>query len=180
MKNTLYNRAHIFEYLLYGSLAALGYVIFVVIFLLNRRYENSYLLYFGNVAFVTVIGIHAFLQINRPHEGKSAVRMLISSHLAALTGVVLAVGLSLVSMVAVFGDLGSTRAPNELVANTNAWNQISRPSGMLPMILIYATVCNFAVSSFITVLVSYVCKKNQTKDKPAELDENIHMSEQGN
>ena len=179
MKNELYNRSHILEYLLFGALAAIGYVVFVVMFLINNKYENFYLLYLGTVAFVTVIGIHAFMQINRPHEGKSAVRMLISSHLAAIVGVILAVIFSFITLRIILGDLGSNKAPDQVIDNTNAWNTVSRPSGLLPMIMIYATVCNFAVSSFISVLVSYVCKKNQTKDKPAELDQNIQVKNQG-
>jgi uncharacterized membrane protein len=176
MKNPLYDRQHVLEYLLFGALAAIAFVVFSVIFLINNKYENLYLIYVGNVAFVVVISIYNFMLINRAHEGKSTVRMMIPVHIATLIGIILAVILSLISVYAIFGSLTDLRPNNAVLEGANASAAVSRPAGILIMILIYATVANFAFSSFISVLISYVGKKNQTKDKPAELDREIQMS----
>jgi hypothetical protein len=177
MENKLYDKPHFKEYLLFGSLAAIGYLIFAVIFLVNTRYENSYLLYFGNVIFVVIIAIHAFLLINRKLEGKSAGRMLISSHMSAIIGVIIAAVGSIIATYIVFGSLTVPRHPDTLVTNAPPNASADTAGDVLVMLLIYATVANFAVSAFVSVLISYVCKKNQTKDKPAELDRNIRMVE---
>jgi hypothetical protein len=177
MENQLYNKPHRREYLLYGALAAIGYLLFVIIFLANNHYENSYLLYFGNILFFVVIAIHAIKVVNRRHEGKSAVRSMIASHLSAVVGVILAALGSILVTYLFFGNLGSGRNPDQVYENANASSQVERPSGLLVNILIYATVVNFAVSAFFSVLISYVWKKNQTRDKPAELDRNIHVIE---
>jgi hypothetical protein len=177
MQNPLYNKPHLREYLLYGVLAAIGYLLFVVIFLVNNKYENIYLLFFGNVAFILSIAIHAILQIRRKFEGQSTVRMLISSHLAIIVGVVLAVILSIIAVFVFFGDLSDVKPTDAIVEDGKFGAGANRPSGLLMMILIYATVPNFALSSFISVIISYVWKRNQTKDKPAELDQNIHVIE---
>jgi hypothetical protein len=177
MENKLYDKPHRREYLLYGTLAAIGFLLFVVIFLTGNRYENSYLLYFGNIVFFVIIAIHAIKVVNRRHEGKSAVRSMIASHLSAVVGVILAAVGSILLTYIFFGDLGGERDPDQVYENANASSQVQRPSGLLVNILIYATIVNFAVSAFFSVLISYVWKKNQTRDKPAELDRNIHVIE---
>jgi hypothetical protein len=177
MENQLYNKTHRRDYLLYGTLAAIGFLLFVIIFLAGNKYENSYLLYFGNIAFFVVITIHAIKVVNRRHEGKSAVRSMIASHLSAVVGVVLAAIGSVLITYLFFGDLGDTRHPDQVYENANASATVGRPSGLLVMILIYATVVNFAVSAFFSVLISYVWKRDQTGDKPAELDREIHVIE---
>ena len=177
MENKLYDRAHIREYLLYGTLAAIAFIVCVVIFLINNRYENMIWIYVGSILFATVIGIYNYIQIKRPMEGKGAVRMLLTSHVAIVVGVLLATIFTILSMYIIFGDLGEARPTDTILKDADPSSTITRPAGLLVMILIYAVVTNFAVSSFLTVLISYVFKKNQTKDKPAELDKNIHVIE---
>jgi hypothetical protein len=177
MENKLYDRSHVREYLLYGLLAALGFIVCVVIFLINNRYENLIWVYAGSILFATVIGIYNYIQIKRPMEGKGAVRMLIASHFAILTGVLLATIFSVLSMYMIFGDLGEPQPTETILKDADPASTITRPAGLLMMILIYGVVTNFAVSSFLTVVISYVFKRNQTKDKPAELDKTIHVIE---
>ena len=175
MENKLYNRAHLREYLFYGLAAAIAFIICIIFFLINNRYENSLLIYIASILFASVIAVYNYSQIKRPMEGKGAVRMLITTHLAIVVGVILASLFSVLAMYFIFGDLGAVRPPDAVLEDADPGSSVKRPSGLLVMILIYATVTNFAVSSFLSVLISYVFKKNQTKDKTAELDKTIHV-----
>jgi len=175
MKNPLFDRSHIKEYLLFGSIAAIAFTAFVVIFLIDNKYENMFLLFVGSMAFSLVIAIHGYMQINRRHEGKSAVRMMLSTHLTLIVGVVLATILSVLSTYIFFGNLADTKPNDAIIENAHTTTEVSRPSGLVMLILIYAAIVNFAVGSFLSVLVAYVGKRNQIKDKPAELDNEIHL-----
>ena len=48
MKNPLFDRSHIREYLLFGSIAAIAFTAFVIIFLIDNKYENMFLLFVGS------------------------------------------------------------------------------------------------------------------------------------
>ncbi len=176
MKNPLYDRAHIKEYLLFGSIAALVFTAFLVVFLIDNKYENMFLLFVGSVAFSLVIAIHGYMQINRRHEGKSAVRMLLSSNLTLIIGVVLSTIFSIVATLIFFGGLTNVKPSDAIVENAHTTSEVNEPGGLLLMILVYAAIVNFAVGAFLSVLISYAGKRNQTKDKPAELDNDIHLA----
>lgn len=175
MKNPLYNKQHGREYLVFGALAAIAYIIFVFIFLSDNRYENLYWLFFGNMAFTIVIAIHSLLQINRPYEGRSSIRMTLISHSSAFIGVVISCVLVAIAVFIYFPNMASPMPTDKLVTNAHDTNQLRTPAQLMMMIFIDAIVPNFALGSFFSVLISYVCKRDQTKEKTAELDKDIHL-----
>jgi hypothetical protein len=173
MKNPTFNRQHIREYLLYGLMAAVVYMLPVIYYLYNNRYENLYYLYIGCALFMGVIFYYNYKLLDRKYDKRRAVSMLISGHLATLAGIVISCLLAFIAVYIAFPELLSSDSNRQVLPNAHETNQVSRPSYLLLMILSTATIGNFAVGAFISVIVTYAGKRDQTKDKPANLEMHI-------
>ena len=173
MKNPMFDRQHLKEYFLYGSIAALLYMVPVIYFLYNHKYENLYYLYIGCFLFMVSIFYYNYKLLDRQFDRKRAVSMLISGHLAVLAGIILACLFVIVSMLFAFPDLFSNMPPEQVIPNANDTNKIGNPGYLLLMILSTATIGNFGTGSFISLLITYAGKRDQTKDKPTNLEVRI-------
>ncbi|RXK86034.1 hypothetical protein [Filimonas effusa] len=170
MYTPTFNKRHLTEYSLFGLLAAALYSIPMFFYLENNKYENSYYLYIGNALFFLVIFYYNMKLLYRPYDKRRAVSMLIAGHLTTLAGVILSVTGALVMTLFFFPGLFSTRVPDSILNNAPANAETQRPSSLLFLIFINAVICNFGAGALISIMVSYAGKKNQTKDKPADLE----------
>lgn len=173
MKNPVFNHRHVREYFTNGLLAAVLYVIPVFLFLAQKKYEDFYYLYAGTGLFMFAIFFYALRLVNRPYDSKRAVSMLIAGNLATLAGVFISVILVIVGFFFYFPDIFSVTPTSSLLQDAPSTIQPARPSGLLFMILILTVFGNTAVGSFVSVVTAYVGKKNQTRDKPASLEQHI-------
>lgn len=171
MKNILYNRQHIREYLRHGLWSAIAFAIPVWIFFFFSDYNQIWIFYIGTALFMFTHLFYVYkLSLRRP-EYKSSWMMIIAAHLAVLTGIVFAVILTtILCFIYIPGFLSGDSenilrdAPTGL--NNQNWN-------LLAILYICATVANFGSAGFMSVLGPYVFKKNQMKDKTAVLDPEI-------
>jgi hypothetical protein len=173
MKNPVFNRQHVREYFFNGLLAAVLYAVPVFFFLAQKKYEDLYYLYAGTGLFMFTIFFYALRLVNRPYDSKRAVSMLIAGNLATLAGVFIAVVLVLIGFFFYFPDIFSITPTRSLLQDAPSTIQPTRPSGLLFMILILTIFGNTAVGSFVSVVTAYAGKKNQTRDKPASLEQHI-------
>lgn len=173
MKTPTFNKKHLTEYLFFGGMAALLYLIPLFFYLTNNRYENSYYLYIGNALFFLVIFYYNMRLLYRPYDKSRAVSMLMSGHLTTICGVILSVVAATLLMVAFQPGLFTPKPSDAILSNTPANAEVSRSSGWLFMIYINAIICNFGAGALISIMVSYAGKRNQTRDKPAHVDTNL-------
>jgi len=172
MKNILYNKRHIKEYLLYGFISSIIYIIPVWIFFFFSDYNQIGILYLGCILFMFAHMLYLVkLSFRRP-EYKSSWMMIIAAHFAVLAGIVFAVLLTtLLCFIYIPGFLSGDSqeilkdAPDGL--NNQNW-------GLLSILYLCATIGNFGSAGFMSVLGPYVFKKNQMKDKTAVLDPEVH------
>lgn len=174
MKNILYNKKHLREYVGYGLAAAIAFIIPLWITLAISDYNQVGLVFIGSILFMFVIMAYAIRLSGRRPEYKSTWMMIIAGHMAVLAGITLCTLLTfLLCAVYIPGfPLGNSRnvledAPSGL--NNQNWSLIS-------LIFLCATIANFGAGGFIAILGPYVFKKNQTKDKTAVLDAHISPS----
>jgi hypothetical protein len=177
MKNPVFNRQHVREYFTNGFLAAVLYVIPVFLFLSQKKYEDFYYLYAGTGLFMFTIFFYALRLVNRPYDSKRAVSMLIAGNLATIAGVIISIILVIIGFFFYFPELFSVTPTSSLLQGAPSTIQPARPSGLLFMILILTIFGNTAVGSFVSVVTAYVGKKNQTRDKPASLEQHIPVIE---
>lgn len=163
MKDILFNRQHLREYLTYGIIAAIAFAIPVWIFFFIKDYNYLGLLFVGSILFFFVIMAYAYKLSSRRPEYKSAWMMIKAAHLATFAGVAFSVILStLLCLIYIPGFLSGNSNnvidDSPLGLNNQNWS-------FLGLLYICATVANLGVGGFIGVLGPYVFKRNQTKDK---------------
>lgn len=176
MKTPTFNKKHLTEYLFFGAMAALLYLIPLFFYLTNNRYENSYYLYIGNALFFLVIFYYNMRLLYRPYDKSRAVSMLMSGHLATICGVIISVLVATLLMVAFQPGLFTAKSSDAILNNAPANAEVIRPSGWLFMIYVNAIICNFGAGALISIMVSYAGKRNQTKDKPAHVDTHLPVN----
>jgi hypothetical protein len=166
MNHPLFDSRHLKEYLLYGLLAALVYIIPCWLFFAKNDYNNSWYLYVGCVLFMAVVLIYNMQLTKRRSDGYSALKMLMAGHTAAIVGIVFA-------CIAVF-IFSVIYMPQHLSSSDSRWLN-DAPVGVnndrLDLLTVFAItiIGNFAASAFISIMCSYAMKYNQTKDKPSPL-----------
>jgi hypothetical protein len=111
--------------------------------------------------------------LDRKFDRKRAVSMLLSAHMAVLSGIIISCILVIISMLFAFPNLFSKMPPAQVIPNASDTNKVGSPAYLLLMILSTAIIGNFATGSFISVLISYGAKRDQTKDNPANLETHI-------
>jgi hypothetical protein len=161
MQDPVFDRMHLREYAIYGGIAGLLYVIPVWYFLHTATYQASGILYIGCILFMFVILIYSIRLTRRRSDYQSAWRMIVAGHLAVLVGILISVVLSIIlCFVYIPGFVNGNKAPTESsIDNT----------GAIQIIFLTATVANFGVGAFISLLCSYVIKPNQTNDETPEV-----------
>lgn len=169
MKNPLYTKGQILEYVIVGLIAAIGYFFLLWAHLIRASYESAYLLYIGNVVFGAVILIYNLVLIRRSYVNKRAVSMLIEGHLATLAGTILSVIIAAVVTLGVHPDILSPDQAGTALYHAPANTQRDHTAGWLFMVVIDAFLLNFSTGSFVSIITSYAGKRNQTKDRPAHL-----------
>lgn len=172
MKNSLYNKRHFREYLFYGALAALLYIVPVWIFLHIMDYGQLYLIYAGSIAFMALIGVYSYKLSRRRTEYKSSWMMVIAAHFAVLTGIVIAVILTTILCFVYIPGFMSGESSEQLLQNApEVYNKNN--AGLVLSLYLCATVENFGAAGFMALLGPYVFKIDQTRDKSAVLENNI-------
>lgn len=174
MKNPLIDKKHISEYLFYGFIAAVVYTTFVLLFLKDNRYENFYLLYIGNFAFMAVMGFYTYQLSNRTFEGKRSVSMLIAGSFAMLSGIIISLLMLMVGIILFYPEVFSALPTDAIVQDAPDTIQVHRPTGLAFMISMNTVLVNFGGGSLVNVLFSYAGKKDQIKDKPTPTQNHIH------
>lgn len=165
MKNILFNRQHIRDYLLYGTAAGLLFSITTFIFLYSADYNNAYLVFLGSGLFPFPILAYLYKLSKRRGDYRSTMQMSLAGHLAVLLGIVVSVLLSLVlCFIFIPGFLSGD--DRRFLADAPQAYQL-RTSGTILYIFMAATLENFGAGGFAALLGPYVFKRNQTKDKPA-------------
>ena len=173
MRNILYNRQHIREYLLYGLISAITFIVPVWIFFLYLDYNQTGLIFLGSIFFMFVIMWYVIKLSRRRPEYKSSWMMIVAAHFAVLAGIVFSVLLCVLLCFIYIPGFMSGNSPNMLDdapagLNNQNWS-------LLSVLFLCATVENFGAGGFIAILGPYVFKKNQMKDKTAVLDPEVRQ-----
>ncbi|MEO6550262.1 MAG: hypothetical protein ABIN94_19820 [Ferruginibacter sp.] len=169
MPRPIFDKRHIREYLSFGSIAAIVYMIPVVLFLYHNSYQHLYYLFIGCVLFMAAIFFYVYRLLYSRYDEKRAASMLIAGILATLTGILIACILDVVAML-FFNPHLFAQVPNDQVLPGAApQDRQNTPAYLLMMIMATTIIGNFATGTFISVIVGYAGKLDQTKDKPVDI-----------
>ena len=175
MKNPVFNKHHIREYLIYGFIASSLYMVPIILLLKSDKYENFYYIYIGSALFMIVMFFYALKLIYRPYDRRRAVSMLIAGHSATVIGVIIACLMVICAGLIFYPSIFTWVPVNEVVRNSPPTIQPHRRSSLLLMVLLATVICNFGVGSFISIIMSYAAKQDQTRDKQAALSRDLPL-----
>ena len=168
MQDPVFDRRHLREYLVYGTIAGILYTVPVWFFLHKATYQASGIAYIGCILFMFVILIYSIRLNQRKSDYQSAWRMIVAGHMAVLAGIIISVFLSiLLCLIYIPGFLGGNKPAENNIDTTSA----------IQAIFLTATVGNFGVGAFISLLCSYVIKPNQTTDETPEVLQDTEATE---
>lgn len=176
MRNPIYNKEHLKEYITYGLICAIAYMLPVMYFLYDNKYENFYFIYIGNLLFMFGILLYVSRLLSRPYDGKRAVSMMVEGLFTTIIGVIISCILLLVSIFLFFPTM-LPMAANKVIENAPETMQTNHPSDLLLMVMINTIIVNVGVGALMSVIVAYAGKKNQTTDKTESLDVNVPRAE---
>lgn len=175
MQNPVFNKSHIKEYFLYGIIASVLYMIPVVYFIKNNKFENFYYIYVGSGLFMLAIFYYTLKLTYRSYDQKRSVSMLIAGHLTTIVGVIVSCIL-VVFAVLIFSPRMSVWVPvDNIVSNAPPTMQPHHRWSLLIMVLLATAICNVAVGFFISLIMSFAAKQDQTNDKQATLSKNLSL-----
>lgn len=171
MLNSLYDKRHIMEYLQYGTIAGLLYIIPAWIYFLLSDYNSTYIIFSGSILFMFVILFYVWKLANRRTEYKSTWMMIIAAHGAIVVGIIISVLLTLALCFTYIPGFLSGNSPT-IIEDAPSVSGLHN-TGTTMILFVCATVENFGVAGVIGILGPYVFKKNQTTDKTALLEKHI-------
>jgi hypothetical protein len=173
-KNSLYNKKHLQEYLLYGALAALCYIIPALVFFADLDYNRIWILFLGSILFMFAIMLYALKLSKRRPEYKSSWMMVIASHFVIVTGVIFSVLITVLLCFIFIPRFLSGHSADVLSDAPASLND--RNTNLIMILFLCATLANYFTGSFVAVLGHYVFKKDQTEDKSAVLENKVEFS----
>ena len=164
MANALFNRKHLTDYAAFGSIAGLLHVLTVWYFLYRSNYQTSPILVIGSIFFMFVIMIYALKLTKRRPDYYSTWFMIIAGQMAVAVGIVVSVLGSLILCFFYLPELGITNGPDSFLRNAPGGLNENN-SGTLGLIFIMATIENYGAGAFISAMIAYAIKPNQTLDQ---------------
>ena len=111
-----------------------------------------------------VIWVHTMLDSKKRDNNESTVALVFASHMAVLVGIIVACIICfLLLSIMVPGYLSSSHPEKTLV--DEPVNIIhDKTEGLSFIVFMAATVVNFSVGSFTSIVLPFYLKKNQTRD----------------
>ena len=170
MKDILFNNRHLKEYVVYGSIAGIFHALTVWYFLHESNYRTAPVLFIGSIFFLFVIMVYSLKLTKRRPDYESTWGMLISGQMAVVVGVIVSVICA--TILCWFYIPGFTKGGGADGFLRNAPGGLNiKNTGTLELIFITATFENYGAGAFISAMIAYALKPDQTKDITPEIFE---------
>lgn len=158
----MFNKNEILSFLKYSVVAAILYLITVVIFLYSDSYQTTYVLYIGNVMFAIPIVVF-ILNFNKKRDKNASKKMMVvAGHITVVMGVLL-------SCIVIF-ILLAIMHPSGYKAVSQTANELAKPTpglsgnthALLFILFMDAVFGNIGTGSFISLMLPATAKRDQT------------------
>lgn len=154
MENPSSGRKYWRQYLAYGGVAALCYIIPCFLFIKSDAFSGGWTLYIGNALFMVTILIYSLkLSRRKPNEerGQDA---FVAGLLASLVGTVVSC-LLIVLLLVFFAPHVFTAAPSTAIGQTSPPQILANDTELLFMLFSNAILANFLMGAFVSLIISF-------------------------
>ena len=170
MTDILFNKKHLKEYAVYGSIAGIFHALTVWYFLHESNYHTATILFIGSIFFMFVIMVYSVKLTKRRSDYESTWGMLISGQMAVVVGVVVSVICSIILCYFYIHGFIKGGGTDEFLRNAPSGLNVKN-TGTTELIFITATFENYGAGAFISAMIAYALKPNQTEDITPEIFE---------
>ena len=151
--------------LLFGAIAAVAFCVPVFFFIQRAQYAGAWLLYLGSFLFMAVVAYHILRDSKKRGDNESTVALVFASHMVTIAGIIIACFLSFILLSSMVpGYLGKGMA-DKLLKGEPAHSLKDKTDGLSIDVFMAATIINFSVGSFVSIIFPFYLKRNQTRDK---------------
>ena len=152
-------------------IAAVLFCIPVFFYIHFGDYTGSWLLYLGNFLFLVVLWLHTMAENKKRSKNESILTLVFSGHLTTLAGILLSCVLCFILLVLFVPGYLAPGIAEKTLTSSPPQVAIGRTNGLSFEIFMAATVVNFSVGSFSSILLPFYTNRDQTKDRrqPAPL-----------
>lgn len=148
----------------YGVIAALLFCIPMIIFIFDSTYSKTWLLYLGNFLFMLSIAGYMVYFSQRKDENASTSSHLITGHTVTVIGVILSLIVSLIALSVLVPGIFQSGTHNQVLEEAPSQDMGRKTNGLVFMVLMNAVIGNVITGSFVSIILSYYQKKDQTKE----------------
>jgi len=157
----MFKKEYLLSYIKWGIIAAIAYCVFMVSFIKSEEFSSTYLLYIGNILFLVVIALYMLNFNKNKNENASTQTMTAAGHITTVVGIIIS---CIVAAIAV-----SIFVPSDTVLeNAPAVTGTGKTHGMVFMVFMNTIIGNLVAGSFVSIILPFSAKKDQTKDKKTE------------
>ncbi|HEX6192226.1 MAG TPA: hypothetical protein VFZ42_07675 [Chitinophagaceae bacterium] len=161
----MFKKVDIKATLIFGSLAAVVFCIPIFFFIQLAEYRGAWLLYLGSFFFMAVVSYHIFRDSKKRGDNESTVALVFNSHMVTIAGIIVACILCFIILsLAVPGYLGKGMA-DKVLTGEPANSLKDKTDGLSLDVFMAATIINFSVGSFVSIIFPFYIKRNQTRDR---------------
>jgi uncharacterized membrane protein len=147
----------------YAVVAAVLFAIPLIIFLQDTTFSHAWLLYLGNFLFMCAIAVYMIRFNAKKDENAATTSLLSTGHLVTVLGVIISVILAFIAL-SVFVPGLFTSSPDKVLENAPAQEEGRATNGLVFMVFMNAIVGNVSTGSFVSIILAYYQKRDQTKE----------------
>lgn len=163
--NNMFKKVDLQATLLFGAIAAVVFCVPVFFFIQLAQYAGAWLLYLGSFLFMAVVAYNIIRESKKRGGNESTVALVFASHVVTIAGIIISCLVSfLLLSIMVPGYLGKGMA-DKLLTGEPAHSLKDKTDGLSIDVFMAATIINFSVGSFVSIIFPFYLKRNQTRDK---------------
>lgn len=148
----------------FSVVAAILFSIPMFFFLRDSTFSQAWLLYLGNFLFMLAIAGYLLYFNERKDENASTTSQLLTGHVVTVIGVILSVIISLIALSIFIPGIFQSGTPDKVLEQAPAQDQGRKTNGLVFMVLMNAVVGNVSTGSFVSIILAYYQKRDQTKE----------------
>jgi predicted acyltransferase len=151
--------------LLFGLMAAIAYSIAAFVFIQKAVYTESWILYVGNFAFMTVIACFLFYVSRLKDNNSTTLSLIGAGEKTVIIGMAAAALLSFILLLILVHGLLGTGTPSKVITDKPANTVTDRTNGLDFMLIMNSLIGNFVTGSFVSIMLPASLKRNQKTEK---------------
>lgn len=141
----------------------------MIIFVNAQNYRNSWWLFLGNIFFLVVIAVY-MLSFNKMKGGDASTQtQMAAGHIATVMGIIISCIVAAIAIAVFLPDVFTPALSDEPLENAPAQTGIGETHGLVFFVFMNATIGNLCAGSFVSIILPYTAKRNQTKDRKSEV-----------